>query len=412
MSGATSRRQEPGQWAGHPLHAAALVARLGIDADTLSLALHISKRAAGALLQHNAWPRGIPSDTIRQKLSTLVQAHGATADDLESLFEPDVTLARLARGALPTDGLRAGRHLIGEDMLPQKQSLSGHARRILKLFGDPFTGPVERDEQFFAGMHIDAIREACDHCAATSGFMAVVGESGAGKTTIKEDLAQRLARRPHATVMIQPGVLGMEGGDGAGRMLKTQDILHAVITTLCPGVVVPQALQARTVVAHRMLVDSAQTGCRHLLVIDEAHALPDATLKHLKRLHEMRAGRHVLLGVLLLGQPELKRRLESGLRNGALREVAQRCEVIELPPLGRELGAYLAHRAASGGRELGSLMEPEAVAALQERLIFKTPTGMVNLTYPLAVGNAATAALNLAAEIGLPKVTADVVRAI
>lgn len=394
------------------LRAADVVARLRIDRYELGHALGLPVKTAVFILKHNAWPRGKPTLGIERALRDFLKAHGATHDELTSLFERSETAEQFL-GDPPTQiSVQALQHPTGEKMLPPRQSLSADARRTLKLFVDPFNGPVERDEQFFRGRSIEEVREACMHCAASSGFMAVVGESGAGKTTIKEDVALRLARLPRPTVVIEPSVLGMEGTERSGRMIRAHDILHAIIKTLDAGATVPATMQARTEMAHRMLVGSAQTGSRHLLVIDEAHAMPDATLKHLKRLHELRAGRQALLGVLLLGQPELKRRLGEGLRNGVLREVAQRCELIELPPLGREMAAYLAHRAAACGRELESLIEPDAVAALQERLTVKTTAGLLNLTFPLAVGNAMAAALNLAADIGLPKVSADVVRAL
>ena len=194
-------------------------------------------------------------------------------------------------------------------------------------------------------------------------------------------------------------------------MLKSADILHAIITTLQPSATVPQTLQARTVRAAKMMTASAETGATHLLLLEEAHALPDATLKHLKRLHELRQGRRPLLGILLLAQPELKVRLANGLRTGALREVAQRCEIVELLPLDNDLHAYLSCRAAAAGLRLDTLMDADAVAQLRARLTRKTAQGAVSMCYPLAVNNMMTRALNTAAELGVPLVTKDVVAA-
>lgn len=295
-------------------------------------------------------------------------------------------------------------------MLLSKQALTPQARRHFKLFTNPFDGEVTSDAQMFDGADVRYVREAAWQCSQVGGFVAIVGESGAGKTTIQTDLEARLQVEGRNVISIKPSVLGMEESNAKGQMLKSTDILHAIITTLQPEAVVPQTLQARTVKAGRMLTASAEAGAAHLLVIEEAHGLPDATLKHLKRLHEMRLGRRPLLGILLIAQPELKVRLANGLRTGALREVAQRCEIVELLPLDGDLRAYLECRANAANQQLDSLVEPKAVDELRVRLTRKTQGGAVSMCYPLAVNNMVTRALNKAAELGLPVVTADLVK--
>ena len=157
--------------------------------------------------------------------------------------------------------------------------------------------------------------------------------------------------------------------------------------------------------ATRMDVDRFDSFCDHLLVIEEAHSMPDATLKHLKRLHEMRNGRRPLLGILLIAQTELKDRLAQGLRDGHLREVAQRCEVVQLLPLDNDLAAYLKCRAAAAGVDLATLVNQSGIDALRKRLTLRSRDGRgsaVSMCYPLAVNNMLTKALNKAAEAGAP----------
>lgn len=297
-------------------------------------------------------------------------------------------------------------------MLLPKQALSPQARRHFRLFTNPFDGEVQRDEHFFAGDDMRYVREAAWQCSQNGGFAAIVGESGAGKTTVLADLEARLLAEARGVIVIRPSVLGMEESNAKGQMLKSTDILHAVITTLQPEATVPQTLQARTVRAAKMLTSSAEAGAAHLLVIEEAHGLPDHTLKHLKRLHELRLGRRNLLGILLLAQPELKLRLANGLRTGVLREVAQRVEIVELLPLDADLRGYLQCRADAAGAKLADLADDGAVEALRLRLTRKTNTGAVSMCYPLAVNNMMTRALNMAAEIGAPLVTRDVITSI
>ena len=59
--------------------------------------------------------------------------------------------------------------------------------------------------------------------------------------------------------------------------------------------------------------------------------MPKATLKHLKRFSEIKDGLSPMLSVVMIAQPELRKRLS--VNDPDIREVAQRCDIVELPPL-------------------------------------------------------------------------------
>ena len=367
-------------------------------------------------LLSNEWPaRANAQDkaAIRQALEALLEQRGASAAQLAGLWHAHGRKAR----PMPTVDDQPHPHPQDEEpeMLLPKQALTPMARRHFKLFCNPFEGDVLKEEQMFQGEDVRYVREAAWQCAQTGGFVAICGESGAGKTTVLTDLESRLEHDPRGVIVIKPSVLGMEQSDRKGCALKSADILHAIVSQLAPQTAMPQTLQARTVKAQKLLAASAEVGNTHLLVIEEAHSMPDATLKHLKRLHEMRNGRRPLLGILLIAQTELKTRLANGLRDGSLREVAQRCEIVELLPLDNDLGAYLACRAAAAGVRLDALIDQAGVDALRKRLTLRSRDGRgaaVSMCYPLAVNNLLTKAMNKAAELGVPIVNADVVGAV
>ena len=398
------------------LQIGSLAGVLGVTVTEMQAATGLGRGTVFRLLS-NDWPASAAPaelDALRTNLRELFALCGATPEELATLFHARAAQGRSQATTPPltrTDQRAAANPKTEEepDMLLAKQTLSPQAKRHFKLFTNPFDGEVQKDEQFFAGEDVRWVRESAWQCVQNGSFVAIVGESGAGKTTVLADLEARLAAEARGVTLIKPGVLGMEENNNRGQMLKSADILHAVITTLQPAATVPQTLQARTVKAHKLLAASAEAGNFHLLVIEEAHGLPDATLKHLKRLHELRLGRRPLLGILLLAQPELKRRLVDGLRNGTLREVAQRCEVVDLLPLDNDLRAYLVCRAEAAGRHLGELIDDAGVEQLRARLTRKTEKGAVSMCYPLAVNNMVTKALNTAAELGVPLATKDVV---
>jgi type II secretory pathway predicted ATPase ExeA len=397
---------------------------LRVSVADLAAVVCLPKTTAFKLLT-NEWPHRL-NESERARMREQIEQHlltrGATPEQLATLWHAHLgkgaraVAAHAAAKTLRTDGQRTVTAMTNpdpeedKDMLLPKQTLTPLARRHFKLTTNPFQGEVTSEVQMFNGDDIHYVRESAWQCCKTGSFVAIVGESGAGKTTVQTDLEERIAQSNEPITVIKPSVLGMEQSERQGTQLRSADILHAIISTLAPQRTMPQTLQARTVAAHKLLTASAELGNMHLLVVEEAHSMPDAALKHLKRLHELRNGRRPLLGILLIAQPELKKRLANGLRDGSLREVAQRCEIVELLPLDGDLRAYLACRAGAAGVKLDDLIDPQAVEAMRERLMVKGESGSkVSICYPLAVNNLLTRALNKAAEIGMPVVNRDLV---
>jgi type II secretory pathway predicted ATPase ExeA len=128
------------------------------------------------------------------------------------------------------------------------------------------------------------------------GFVVVTGEVGAGKTTLIERLCDEFSTKNHAmarvmTTQVEPAELlrlvaiafgaPAEGGKAV--------LLQGIIAALRRGV--------------------AERGRRHILIVDEAQALPVASLEELRMLSNVTEGAHALLQVLLLGQPQLRHTL-------------------------------------------------------------------------------------------------------
>lgn len=419
-----------------------ILRQLGISVRTIAKELNMSTTAMFAVVTDGTWPRRMADDAIsktaarlfdrllntrRVKRDVLLLAvrallpSGVEISDVptarisygtSSMPLRDVTRVRLPK---PTpSNLQTDLDPITEEppMLMAKQTLTPAARRAFGMFQNPFDGEVQDEDSMFTNGEIAYVREACLQAALGGRFVALVSESGGGKTTMLQDLEARLQADRRPVIVIKPWVLGMEDSDTRGKTLKSADILHAIITTLDPLAQPRQTLQARSDQARLLLAKSMEAGYTHMLAIEEAHSLPEATLKHLKRLHEMRLGRRPLLGILLLGQTELGLRLDP--RRASLREVTQRCEVVNLLPLDGDLQAYLRHRARAAGHDLDKFIDDSGINEIRARLTISRPgkSAAVSLTYPLAVNNLMTAALNLAAELGAPVITRDVVRGV
>lgn len=365
-------------------------------------------------INHSMWPKRTPREQLIQAVNDWLKGIGATvANDPFAEFEPAQEEAQGSGNSPEPEPptVDAINNEEPEPMLLRKQTLTPEARRAFGLFRDPFAEPASSDE-LFVSPDIRYVRETLYQGAKHGNlFCAVVGESGSGKSTIRKDLRARVVRDRLPLILIEPYVLAMEDNDLKGKTLKSIHICEAILDEIAPSAKPARSGEARFRQVHRALKESAKMGNRHMLIIEEAHSLPVPTLKHLKRFFELEAdnGFDKLLSIVLIGQTELASRLDE--RTPEVREVVQRCEVVTLNPLGTYLQAYLQHRFQVIGKPLAEVMDDAAIAALQAKLTGPGRNGRpgYSVVYPLAVQNVLTAALNAAAEIGAPRVTADMI---
>lgn len=297
-------------------------------------------------------------------------------------------------------------------MLWAAQTMTPEARTRFGLFRNPFLADLQGPEDVYLWPDFRYAREAMWDAAKHGAFRAIVGESGSGKSTLREDLAERIKREKQAIILIEPYVVGMEESDGKGKPLKSAQIAEAMVRALDPHASLRSMPDARFHQAHKALIASSQAGYRHLLIIEEAHCLPLATLKHLKRWRELRDGLRSLLGIILIGQQELAGKLDG--RNPAVREVAQRCEVVELLPLDAHVPEYIQHKLARAGVAPEKIYRADAYDALRARLTLTRGEGKEarprSMCYPLALNNLCVRSMNAAAEVGASVVSGDIVR--
>jgi len=379
----------------------AALSELELAIGELAGATGISRAAMSGICNHDRWPvKG--QQSLKQRITDYLKEKGASARTLATLFETT---------SAPTKAMNAETHKELE-MLLRKQPLYQPTRKHFQLFADPF-GELTAADQVFDTPDVAYIRAALAQTLTSERFLAIVGESGAGKSTLRRDLIDRISREQRPVIVCEPYVLGLEDNDVKGKTLKAPDIASAIIRTINPQAKLRQSAEARYNQLHRELKESRRAGNRHILVIEEAHCLSIPTLKHLKRFYELEDGFNRLLSIVLIGQPELAQKLAEN--KPEVREVVQRIELATLEPLDRHLEQYLAHRLALVNKKPADLLEKGALDALRTKLTVPARNRNaqpVSLLYPLAVGNQITAAMNLAAEIGAPKITADVINAV
>ncbi|MBN3833661.1 AAA family ATPase [Burkholderia sp. Ac-20344] len=394
--------------------------RASIKQAELAEHLNLSQAAVAQIVNHGVWPRSLDDLDLRERILDYLESKGVSDagvgvfDEVQKVGGPTDVLADTT--GHPISQPNSNTDINQEDsMLLRKQVLAPATRKHFGLFRDPFADDIQSHEDMFVSPDIRYVREAMFQTAKHGGLLAVVAESGGGKTTLMRDLEDRVMRESHPIIVIKPYVLAMEDNDQKGKTLKATHIAEAIMTAVAPLEKVKSSPEARFAQLHKALKESHAAGYQHCLVIDEAHALPIATLKHLKRFFELEMGFKKLLSIILIGQPELKVKLSE--RNQDVREVVQRCEMVELAPLdGPRLDEYLRFKFGRLDKPVGDVIDGSGVDALRARLTMTSTrrdrAETVSLLYPLAVGNLLTAAMNLAAGLGVPVVTADVIKGV
>ena len=375
-----------------------------------------TRRRAAPGTQHGQWPDGLEKTDLQSRILNLLIAAGVPNSALFDVFDEVKVGEPCANTARPDSQINQTSEIHQEqDMLLRKQALSQQAKKHFGLFRSPFMDELQGAEDMYVSPDIRYVREAMFQTAKHGGFLAVVGESGAGKTVLARDLEDRIARESQPIILIKPYVLAMEDNDQKGKTLKSTHIAEAIMASVAPKEGPRSSPEARFAQLHRSLKASHTAGYRHCLLIDEAHSLPLATIKHLKRFFELEMGFKKLVSIILVGQPELRAKLDE--RNAQVREVVQRCEMVELAPLaGQALQDFLRLKLERAGKQLAEVIDDGGIEALRGRLTFtstrREQRETVSLLYPLAVGNVLTAAMNLAADLGAKVVTADVVKGV
>lgn len=366
----------------------------------------IAAATLSALLVRRVWPSTITVESIQRRVADFLRARGISDDVIATAWSAPGHEAE----ALPVDrplrgcGTRANATKPPEDPfeLPEAEMLSNAAREHFQLARHPFIDDVQGPHDVYLSKDQRYVRESMYYAAKHGGFVAVIGESGSGKSTLRRDLVERIQRDGEPIVLIQPKTIDK-------TVLSAAHICDAIVADLSTEKP-KQSLEAKARQIQRILTASARTGNAHALVIEEAHDLSTSTLKYLKRFWEMEDGFKRLLGIVLVGQPELGDRLDER-RNYDAREVIRRCEIARLKPLNGNLEEYLTLKLKRIDRKLSDVFDSDAFDAIRARLTQRRAG--TNQTeshlYPLIVQNLVVKCMNAAVELGMAKVNAQLV---
>ena len=219
-------------------------------------------------------------------------------------------------------------------------------------------------EFFFSGANRGATLEALLYAIThDEGIVKVSGEVGSGKTMLCRVLMERLPKHVQTILLSNPA-------------LSRDEIIYAIVEELD---IRPQSerLSVLLLKLQEHLITLYGENQRVVLLIDEAHAMPQETLEQVRLLSNLESSHSKLLQIVLFGQPELDEHLSMP----HMRQLKERItHSFRLEPLLRsDIEAYLDFRMRAAGYRGPNVFAPEAV-----RRIVKASEGLTRRVNILA----------------------------
>lgn len=200
---------------------------------------------------------------------------------------------------------------------------------------------------FLGDRHREAFHHVLFGIRERKGFIQLTGEVGAGKTTVCRAILEDLGPRYRTALILNPSLSPLE-------------LLRSVLIEL--GLEAPQDRVECLQVLNQFLLDQLAAGNDVVLLIDEAQDMGFELLEQVRLLSNLETDQRKLLQIVLIGQPELRDKLN----DPALRQLRQRITVrYHLRPLSRdETEVYIRHRLHVAGGNSRPTFTPWAIRAI------------------------------------------------
>ena len=199
---------------------------------------------------------------------------------------------------------------------------------------DPFRITPDPRFLFLSRQHEEAIGSLHYGINERKGFIAVIGDVGTGKTTICRALLSKLDKNIDTSLILNP-------------MLSVQELLEAINEDFGNRSATSDSIKGQIDALNKFLLRRLRWNKNAVVIIDEAQNLSVEALEMVRMLSNLETDNKKLLQIMLVGQPELHRKLQMP----ELRQLNQRISVRYF--LGAlnylEASSYIAHRVSVAG---------------------------------------------------------------
>jgi general secretion pathway protein A len=206
------------------------------------------------------------------------------------------------------------------------------------LTDKPFNATPDPRFLYMSPGHREALAQLLYGTQERKGFIVLTGKVGTGKTTLLHTLCQRLNGQSAIAFVVN-------------STLQFDELLEYILEDL--GVKEKGQSRAQRLIAlNNFLIERERAGQNTVLIVDEAQNLEASTLEQIRLLSNFETPTNKLLQILLVGQPELKARLNLPELRQLKQRVGLRCQI---PPLTlEETRVYVRTRLRiAGARDLG-----------------------------------------------------------
>jgi general secretion pathway protein A len=186
---------------------------------------------------------------------------------------------------------------------------------------------------FYSAKHREAFNHLLYGIRERKGFVQLTGEVGAGKTTLCRALLEQLGPAFSTALILNP-------------IMTADQLMKAIAMELSLQVKGMDRLETVAEI-NRFLLQQVEHNKDTVLIIDEAQDLTRDLLEQVRLLSNLETDERKLLQIVLMGQPELRDRLN----DLSLRQLRQRITIrYHLNALRRnEIGPYIQHRLQVSG---------------------------------------------------------------
>jgi general secretion pathway protein A len=226
-------------------------------------------------------------------------------------------------------------------------------KKFYGLTGDPFQ--VSPDPYFYyqTPCHNEAMAMISYGILRRKGFVVVTGEVGTGKTLLVRCLLETLNRNKVAFAYAY------------NPMLSVSEFLANVLSDLG----LPSTAQPKGEMLSRLnnfLLARSANDATTALIVDEAHLLSWELFEEIRLLTNLETSKNKLLQIVLLGQPELDRKLDSQELRQLKQRVSLRCQLEPMSP--KQLQGYILWRLklAGANSHAPAIFSEEAISAIHE----------------------------------------------